>query len=252
MKIVIIVQARMTSTRLPGKVLKKVLDKPLLEYQIERLRRVKLADEIVIATTTNETDEPIVELCNSLSTPYFRGSEEDVLSRYYETAKAHQADVIVRVTSDCPLIDPQVIDRVIQFYIDHQTKYDYVSNCLERTYPRGMDTEVFSFKALQEAWLEATALPDKEHVTPFIYRQPQRYRLTSIKYSENRSHHRWTVDTPEDFELIKRMIEAIYPQLADFTLIDCLTLLQNNPTWLTINANIQQKQDGEQLKIGEM
>jgi spore coat polysaccharide biosynthesis protein SpsF len=245
MKIVIIVQARMTSTRLPGKVLKKVLDKSLLEYQIERLCRVKLADEIVIATTINETDEPIVQLCNSLSVHYFRGSEKDVLSRYYETAKAHQADVIVRVTSDCPLIDPEVIDRVIRFYIDHQTEYDYVCNFLERTYPCGMDTEVFSFKALKEAFLEATALPDREHVTPFIHRQPQRYSLASVNYFENQSHHRWTVDTPEDFELIKRIIEAIHPNLPYFTLRDCLNLLQNNPEWLTINAHIQQKKYGE-------
>lgn len=245
MKTVIIVQARMTSTRLPGKVLKKVLDKPLLEYQVERLRRVKLADEIVIATTINETDEPIVQLCNSLSIPYFRGSEEDVLSRYYETAKAHQANAIVRVTSDCPLIDPEVINRVIKFYIDHQTKYDYVSNCLERTYPRGMDTEVFSFKALQEAFLEATALPEREHVTPFIHRQPQRYRLASVNSSENQSHHRWTVDTSEDFELIKRIIEAIYPKLPGFALTDCLNLLQKNPTWSNINANVEQKKYGE-------
>ena len=245
MKTVIIVQARMTSTRLPGKILKKVLGKSLLEYQIERLGQVKLADEVVIATTINETDEPIVQLCNNLSTPYFRGSQEDVLSRYYETAKAHQADLIVRVTSDCPLIDPQVIDRVIKFYIDHQTEYDYVSNSLERTYPRGMDTEVFSFNALQEAFLGATALPDREHVTPFIHRQPQRYSLASVNYSDNQSHHRWTVDTPEDFELIKRILEAIYPNLPDFTLKDCLNLLQKNPEWLTINAHVQQKKYGE-------
>jgi spore coat polysaccharide biosynthesis protein SpsF len=245
MKVVIIVQARMTSTRLPGKILKKVLGKSLLEYQIERLRRVKLADEIVIATTINETDEPVVKLCNSVSVPYFRGSEEDVLSRYYETAKAHQADLIARVTSDCPLIDPEVIDRVIKFYIDHQTKYDYVSNCLERTYPRGMDTEVFSFKVLQEAFLEATALPDREHVTPFIHRQPQRYSLASVNYSENQSDHRWTVDTPEDFQLIKKIIEVIYPKLPDFTLRDCLNLLEKNPEWSTINAHVQQKKYGE-------
>ncbi len=245
MKVVIIVQARMTSTRLPGKILKKVLGKSLLEYQIERLRRVKLADEVVIATTTNETDEPILQLCNSLSVPYFRGSEEDVLSRYYEAAKVHQADAVVRVTSDCPLIDPEVIDRVIKFYIDHQTEYDYVSNSLERTYPRGMDTEVFSFKALQEAFLEATALPDREHVTPFIHRQPQRYSLASVNYSENKSYHRWTVDTPEDFQLIKKIIEAIYPKLPYFTLRDCLNLLEENPEWLTINAHVQQKEYGE-------
>lgn len=245
MKTVIIVQARMTSTRLPGKVLKQVLGKPLLEYQLERLRQVKLADEIVIATTTNHTDEPIVELCNSLSFPYFRGSEDDVLSRYYGGATAHQAELVVRVTSDCPLIDPQVIDMVIDYYLQNQFHYDYVSNGLERTYPRGMDTEVFSFSVLQEAFREATAQPDREHVTPFIYRHPERYALGHVFYSEDCSHHRWTIDTPQDFELIQKIIEALYPNQPNFTLEDCLRLLQEQPEWYLINSHIEQKQYGE-------
>ncbi|NEO12175.1 MULTISPECIES: glycosyltransferase family protein [unclassified Moorena] len=245
MKLVIIVQARMTSTRLPGKVLKQVLGKPLLDYQIERLRRVKLADEIVIATTINQTDEPIVELCNSISIPYFRGSEEDVLARYYGAAVEHQADVVVRVTSDCPLIDPQVIDQVIQFYLDHQGEYDYVSNSLQRTYPRGMDTEVFSFAALDEAFHEASAQPDREHVTPFIHRQPERYRLGHVTYVEDNSNHRWTVDTAEDFELIRRMLEALYSQQPEFTLEYCLDLVSQHPDWSELNAHIEQKQYGE-------
>ncbi|PHM11053.1 cytidylyltransferase domain-containing protein [Nostoc sp. 'Peltigera malacea cyanobiont' DB3992] len=240
MKTVIIVQARMTSTRLLGKVLKKVLDKPLLEYQIERLKRVKLADEIVIATTTNSTDLPIVELCDRLSIPYFRGSEEDVLARYYGAAKEYQADVVVRVTSDCPLIDPQVIDKVIQFYINNKYEYDYVSNSLERSYPRGMDTEVFSFLALHQAFVEAIAQPDREHVTPFIYMHPERYRLAQVIYSENQSSHRWTVDIADDFELIKRIIEALYPQIPTFTLEDCLDLLREYPDWSLINAHVEQ------------
>jgi spore coat polysaccharide biosynthesis protein SpsF len=245
MKTVIIVQARMTSTRLPGKVLKRVLDKPLLEYQIERLRRVKLADEIVIATTVNDTDQPIIELCKNLSVSYFRGSEEDVLARYHGAAKEHYVDVVVRVTSDCPLIDPQVIDEVIHFYIENTDKYDYVSNCLKRTYPRGMDTEVFSLKALHEAFLEATAQPDREHVTPFIYKHSERYRVGHVVYSENKSSHRWTVDTPEDFELIRRIIEAVYPQIPEFSLEDCLNLLQQYPDWSNINAHIEQKRYGK-------
>ncbi len=245
MKTVIIVQARMTSTRLPGKVLKRVLDKPLLEYQIERLRRVKLADEIVIATTVNDTDQPIVELCNSLSVSYFRGSEEDVLSRYYGAAKENYADMVVRVTSDCPLIDPQIIDEIISFYVENSDKYDYVSNCLTRSYPRGMDTEVFSFKALQEAFLSATAQADREHVTPFIYRHPERYGVGHIVYAENQSSHRWTVDTPEDFELIRRIIEALYPQSPEFKLEDCLNLLKQYPDWSNINVHIEQKKYGQ-------
>lgn len=241
MKTVIIVQARMTSTRLPGKVLKKVLDKSLLEYLIERLRRVKLADKIVIATTINDTDQPIVELCERLSVPYFRGSEEDVLSRYYEAALSYKADVIVRVTSDCPIIDPQVIDKVILFYLEHHTKYDYVSNCLERTYPRGMDTEVFSFKVLNDAYKEAATQSEREHVTPFIYRQPHRYRLANVASSENQSQYRWTVDTSEDYQLIKKIIVNLYPINQFFNLQDCVTLINKNPEWKRINIHVEQK-----------
>jgi spore coat polysaccharide biosynthesis protein SpsF len=244
MKIVMIVQARMTSTRLPGKVLKPVLGKPLLEYQIERLKRVKLAKEIVIATTTNATDDRIAALCDRLLISYFRGSEADVLARYHSAATNHQADAIVRVTSDCPLIDPQEIDKVIQYYIQHQDQYDYVSNCLKRTYPRGMDTEVLSFKALNEAFIEATEQPDREHVTPFINRQPKRYNLGHVLYADDHSQHRWTVDTSEDFELIQKILEAIYPQNPEFSLEDCLRLLDQYPEWSTINAHIEQKSHG--------
>jgi spore coat polysaccharide biosynthesis protein SpsF len=242
MKTAIIVQARMTSTRLPGKVLKEVLGKPLLEYQIERLKRVQLANHLIIATTTNKTDDPIVNLCDRLSTHYFRGSEEDVLSRYYYAAKESKADTVVRVTSDCPLIDPAVIDRVIEFYLTNYPNYDYVSNCIERTYPRGMDTEVFSFQALQEAFWEATAKPDREHVTPFIHRQPERHSLGYVKYHQDQSKHRWTVDTLQDFELIQLILSNIYPLNPEYTMEDCLNLLSNHPDWININKHVKQKQ----------
>ncbi len=241
MKVVIINQARMTSTRLPAKVLKQVLGKPLLEYQIERLQRVKLAHEIIVATTTNNTDQPIIDLCDRLAISYYRGSEDDVLARYHGTAIAHQADVIVRVTSDCPVIDPQVIDQSIQFYLDSYPKYDYVSNCLERTYPRGMDTEVFAFKALDEAFHQATAQSDREHVTPFIHQQNTMYNLGQVNCFENYSDYRWTVDTPEDFELIRRIIEDLYPLKPKFSLVDCLELLSQNPEWMIINKHVEQK-----------
>lgn len=245
MKTVIIVQARMTSTRLPGKVLKAVLGKPLLEYQIERLRRIESADEIVIATTTNDTDQPIVDFCNRLNLPYFRGSEEDVLARYYGAAIEHSADVIVRITSDCPVIDPGVISSIIGFYIENRNQYDYVSNCLKRTYPRGMDTEVFSFRSLQESFREAQAVPDREHVTPFIYNNPSRFRLANVEYIEDRSKYRLTVDTSEDYELIRRIIGKIYPLNNKFTLEDILQLFQENPDWFLINSHIEQKTYGK-------
>jgi spore coat polysaccharide biosynthesis protein SpsF len=245
MKVVIIDQARMTSTRLPGKVMKSIMGKSLLEYQLERLERSRFAQEIVVAATTNESDAPIVDLCRRVGVSLFRGSEEDVLSRYYGAAKAYRADVIVRVTSDCPLIDPKIVDKAISFYINHAKQYDYVSNTLERSYPRGMDCEVFPYGVLEEAHVEATAQPDREHVTPFIYRHPERYRLANIAHYEDQSHHRWTVDTIEDFELIKRMMEALYLTNRRFTMQDCLALLDRHPDWEAINANVEQKVYGQ-------
>lgn len=242
---VIIVQARMTSTRLPGKILKEVLGKPLLEYQVERLRRVRNADKIVIATTTNRTDEPVVALGGRLAIPVYRGPEDDVLARYHGAARAQEADLVIRVTSDCPLIDPGVIDRVIGFYRQQENAYDYVSNTLQRTYPTGMDTEVFPFTVLDEAYHEAVDKAEREHVTPFIYRRPGRYRIGQVIAQRDASRHRWTVDTPEDFELVRRIIEAIYPENPAFSLEDVLRLLDRNPSWAEINAHIMQKKLGE-------
>jgi spore coat polysaccharide biosynthesis protein SpsF len=241
MKTVIIVQARMSSTRLPGKVLKRVLDKPLLEHQIERIRRVRSADEIVVATSVNHADEEIVEFCGRLSLPFFRGEEQDVLSRYHSAAREFHADVVVRLTSDCPVIDPSVIEKVLRHYFDHVTDFDYVSNCLTRTYPRGMDTEVFPFRVLEQAFYEAAEAGDREHVTPFIYRQADRFRLSNVAYHEDCSRHRWTVDTEEDFTLIRRIIESLYPFDPAFRMEDILTLLESDPGLFRINAHVEQK-----------
>ncbi|HBR28760.1 MAG TPA: acylneuraminate cytidylyltransferase [Firmicutes bacterium] len=238
----IIVQARIASTRLPGKILKRVLGKTLLEYELERLSRVKSADQLIIATTDHGEEQPIIDLCRKLETPYFRGSEQDVLARYYGAATESGADVVVRITSDCPLIDPVVVDKVISFYLTHQTEYDYVSNTFpELTYPRGMDTEVFSKEVLKEAYEEAIDQEEREHVTIFIKRRPERYRIKNLLYTEDFSHYRWTVDTSEDFELIKRMLATLYPTNPNFTLEDCLTLLTQYPEWAKINEQIKQK-----------
>jgi spore coat polysaccharide biosynthesis protein SpsF len=241
MKTLIIIQARMTSTRLPGKVLKSVLGKSLLEYQLERLGRVCNIEGLVVATTTNKADQPIVALCQSLNVPIFRGSQADVLSRYYEAALAHGADLVVRVTSDCPLIDPAVVSEVIGFYQAHPDAYDYVSNTLDRTYPRGLDVEVFSFKVLEQAHREAAQADEREHVTPFIYRHPQRFRMAQVRQPADHSAERWTVDTPEDFELIRCILEALYPKNPKFDQADVLALLEAHPHWRALNAGIEQK-----------
>ncbi|MBA2132303.1 cytidylyltransferase domain-containing protein [Capillibacterium thermochitinicola] len=241
MKKVIIVQARMGSTRLPGKVLREVLGKPLLEYQLERLARVRSSDMVVVATTDKEQDKPIVDLCRRLGVLFFRGPEEDVLARYYLAAREFGAEIVARITADCPIIDPAVVDQVFRFYLDHAGEYDYVSNARRRTYPRGMDTEVFSFHALEEAYREARREAEREHVTIFIYEHPERYRLGGVEYHQDYSRYRWTVDTEEDFQLIEKIITALYPKNPEFTLEDCLQLLAKYPEWEEINAHIKQK-----------
>lgn len=241
MKTVIISQARMTSTRLPGKVLRTVLDKSLLEYQIERLRRVELSDYLIIATTVNPQDDPIVALCEQLGTAYYRGPEEDVLARFYEAATLHSADTVVRVTSDCPLIDPEVVNSVIAFYQARFPEFSYVSNTLQRTFPRGMDTEVFSYQSLEQAFLNGKEKWQREHVTPYIHQNPTRFSLANVAAERDYSHHRWTVDTMEDFSLIKKIIESLYPKNRRFSLQDCLHLLDRLPEWAALNAMVEQK-----------
>lgn len=241
MKVVAIIQARLGSTRLPGKILKKVLSKPLLEYQIERVRRAKTIDQIIIATTIKEKDDPIIELCDKLYIPYYRGSEEDVLSRYYEAATKFQADVVVRLTSDCPIIDPNVIDKVVNCYLEHQNEYDYVSNTLIRTYPRGLDTEVISYRVLKQIFEEANEQIYREHVTTYLYNNYEKFKLLNVQNDSNESKHRWTVDTKEDFDLIKKIIQELYPKNDNFLIKDILNLLQENPEWYYINQHVKQK-----------
>jgi spore coat polysaccharide biosynthesis protein SpsF len=241
MRKLIIVQARMTSTRLPGKVMKIVCDKPLLEHLINRLRRVKYADQVVIATTVNDTDNQIVNLCKELGTLYYRGSEGDVLGRYYEAAVEYGGDIIIRITSDCPVIDPEVVDYLINFFANNIEKYDYVSNTLERSYPKGMDAEITSFDTLKEAHFNAYDPFDREHVTPFIKMRPQQFRLYNILYKADMSRYRWTVDTPADLELITKIYDALYYKNPLFSLNDILDLMNSNPQLENINAHVKQK-----------
>ena len=240
MKTGIIVQARIGSTRLPGKILKEVLNKPLLEYLIERLRRVKLADQVIIATTDQSADQEIITLCNKLEVNSFCGSEHNVLDRYYQCAQAYQLDNIIRITSDCPLIDPEIIDQVIETYINGQ--YDYVANTLgSRTYPRGMDTEIMSYATLERVYKKAYKPAHKEHVTLYVHEHSELFRTHSVQLKDNLSHYRLTVDTIEDFELIKAIIEPLYPEKADFSLVDCIKLLKEKPQLALINQHINQK-----------
>ena len=241
MKIVCIVQARVGSTRLPGKVLKKICEKTVLEHDINRLRQAKNIDEIVIATTTKKEDDAIVDEAKRLNVKYFRGSEQDVLSRYYYAAKENKADVVVRITSDCPLIDSNISDEIIDFYFKNIEKYDYVSNTIDRTYPRGLDTEVLSFKVLERAFKEATLERDKEHVTPYIWDNPEKFRLAQYKNDVDYSYLRWTLDTKEDYLLIKTVYKELYKYKKNFGFNDVIELFDQKPNIRNINENIEQK-----------
>ena len=241
MRIEIYIQARMGSKRLPGKVMMKVLGQPLLGYLLDRLSSVRQADAVVVLTTTNALDDMIVDFCKERGVPCYRGPEDDVLTRYAQVAIARGPDAIVRVTADCPLIDPDEVDRVIETFRGVQPPYDYVSNCLERTYPRGLDTEIFSSGALGCAFLEGKSPFEREHVTPFIYQHPERFRLGNVLSPDYLANHRWTVDTAEDFALIREILERLYPVCPDFRTKDVVKLLERHPELIRINAHVLQK-----------
>lgn len=239
MRSVVIVQARMGSSRLPGKVLLEVTGKSLLEIEIGRLHRSLLPDALCVATTDRPQDGTIEELCRKLGIPCYRGSEDDVLGRYYEAAKYMQADEIVRVTADCPLIDPEILDSVVRRR--RETGADYASNTLKRTFPRGLDVECFTYAALESTYSEAELPWEREHATPFIYSRPERFVLTNLESEKDESSHRWTVDTPEDFQLISLVLDRFSHDMSGFRYRDVLALLNDNPDWQKINAHIEQK-----------
>lgn len=241
MKTAAIVQARMTSTRLPGKVLRPILGRPMLELLIERLRRARLVDDVIVATTNNDTDDEIEAVCKRLSAGCYRGSEYDVLDRVVRAAQAHDVDVIVEITADCPLIDPQVVDRLIEMH--RQGTADYVANVLKRTYPRGLDTQVFARTVLEEVDRITQDPADREHVSLYIYEHPEKYRLRNLESGLRESlwDLRLTVDTPEDFALVTAIYEALYPQNAAFGLADIVAFLESRPELAAINRDIKQK-----------
>ncbi len=234
----IISQARMTSTRLPGKVLKQIAGKPLLEYHLARLRDSGFP--IYLAITTNTADDVLMDFALAQSIPVVRGSEADVLERYQKCAEANDLDVIVRVTSDCPLIDGELIKQGISRYLMEKDSNLYLSNALIRTYPRGLDFEIFSRALLETANAEATTVSDREHVTPYINQNRSgNVRLAHFTRDFDHSNYRLTVDTAEDFELIRRLIED--HKAADMKAEELIKLLDSRPDLVAINAHIEQK-----------
>lgn len=242
MKKVAIIQTRMTSTRLPGKVLMEVVGRPLLAHQIDRVRRCSAIDEIVIATTMNATDDPVVALCEREGVRWFRGSENDVLARYLGAARESRAEMVVRITSDCPLIDPTEIGRVVSALEVHAGNYDYASNIIRRTFPRGLDTEALFIDVLERANRMGTSAASREHVTYFVHgERPELFLLLSVYDGEDNSDLRWTVDTPEDFQMVKAIYEGMElgARFADYR--EIVAFVRRQPAISAINHFIEQK-----------
>ena len=258
MKVVAIVQARMSSTRLPGKVLLDIGGEAMLARVVRRVRRAALVQQTVVAATQGVADEPIVQECERLGVEMFRGAEQDVLDRFYQAAHVYGAGAVVRITSDCPLIDPEVIDQVVRAFQDAGA--DYASNVIRRTFPRGLDTEVLAFHALERAWREATRRYERVHVTPYLYQHPERFRLLSVTRWDpasappdgalkralrtaaagDASQCRWTVDTAEDLSFVRE----VYRRLGNddsFRWTDVLDLLEQDPALAELNRGVQQK-----------
>ena len=262
-KIVAIIQARMASSRLPDKVLLQIGNQPMLVWVVERAWRAKTVAEVIIATTTDPSDDAIQALCQERGYPFYRGSAFDVLDRYYQAARQSQADVIVRLTADCPLIDPNLIDEAVTAFItsappdsplappnsqlatpNSHYPYDFIANRLPppwgRTYPIGLDIEVCAFSGLELAWKEATLPHQREHVMPFFYEQPERFRIRLLNHPVDYGYLRWTVDTAQDLELV-RAIVAHFGGRDDFSWLQALDFVRDNPQLAQVNAQVKPK-----------
>ncbi|QAY67765.1 cytidylyltransferase domain-containing protein [Paenibacillus protaetiae] len=235
---IVIIQARMGSSRLPGKVLLELEGRTVLQHVVERCRSIQQADQIIVATTVEPADDAIAAECNRLGIPFFRGSEQDVLGRYYHAAVQHEATIVVRVTSDCPLLDPSLCDRVITTLIESGA--DYCSNDLTRTYPRGLDVEAFTMSALEDAYLNAEEPYFREHVTPYLYEQGAKFKLHSVQHDFDASHYRWTLDTEEDWRFIREVYRLMGDE-AGYAWEGAAQLLQHHPELIAINKDVVQK-----------
>lgn len=246
MKTVAIVQARMGSIRFPEKVMRPICGKPMIEWLLLRLSKAIFIDQIILATSINTRNELLVQHVRELGFAVYRGSEEDVLDRYYQAAKEVGAEAVVRITGDCPLIDPNLVDKLIVSF--HEAGVDYAANTLPPTYPDGLDTEVFTFKALETAWKHAKVPSQREHVTPFIKESKQ---FTHLNYVNNidYSSERWTVDELEDFQLVQKIIEYFHPN-PGFGWREVLTLRDKHPEWFEMNRHLT-RNEGAQLSSGQ-
>lgn len=234
MKIVAIIQARMSSTRLPGKVLMDLAGHPVLAHVVERLKACQTLDEIWVATSSDHTDDVIEQWCAQAKVHCYRGSLLDVLDRYVQTARRSAADAVVRITADCPMIDPQVVDEVVQHFVaGHFEFYG-----LQGEFPDGLDCTVFSSSALERAWLEATLPSEREHVGPYIEKNPHLFKSGGLEKFKGLHHLRWTLDEPRDYQFLSHIFSCLYKPGQPFCSEDILALLRQNPKLMAINADI--------------
>ena len=236
MKTVAIIQARMSARRLPNKVLAEIAGRPMLWHVVDRARKVRSLDGVVVATSDSPADVAIANFCVQNGVECFCGSHNDVLDRYYQASKLLKAEVIVRLTADCPLLDSTVVEKVVEEFFTGD--YDYVSNTLEPTFPVGLDTEVLRQEALEQAWRDARLMSEREHVTPYIWKHPLLFHLGNVKHDHDLSRFRWTVDEPEDLEFVRRVYRSL-ARRASFGMAEMLGLIEMHPELAKINAKFQ-------------
>lgn len=238
MNIVTVIQARTGSSRLPNKVLMHLAGKSLLERMLERVQWSDLAGKIIVATTEEKSDDVIQEICKKNNFLIYRGSTEDLLDRHYQAAKLLNADAVVKIPSDCPLIDFRIIDKVIDYFIKNSEKFDFVSNLHPATYPDGNDVEIMHFSVLEDAWKNAKRKLEREHTTPYIWENPDKFRIGNVEWETGLNYsmsHRFTIDYPEDYEFIRRIYDELYNKNPKFGLTDILKLLEEKPEIKKIN-----------------
>lgn len=236
--ILCIVQARVSSSRLPGKVLKLILGKPMIIHELERLQRSRVIDKIVLATSRDESDNTLAAIVAERGIDVYRGNLEDVLDRYYQCAKKNQPEHVVRITGDCPVIDWHLVDAVIDKHLREGNDYTSTSE----DYPDGLDTEVIRFSVLEQAWKQARLTSEREHVTLYIRNHADKFQCGRIACPQDLNQMRWTVDEPQDFEFICHVYESLYPANVDFTMEDILLLLEHRPEMLAINQGVQRNE----------
>jgi spore coat polysaccharide biosynthesis protein SpsF len=241
LNVVAIVQARMGSSRLPGKVLAELSGRPVLEWMLRRAGRAKRIDQVLVATTINSEDDAVARFCKEAGYDCFRGSAFDVLDRYYRAAEATGADVIVRLTGDCPLIDPDLLDQNIGAFLAAEPPLDFAANRLpgDRTVPIGLDTEICTREALQRAWAAAQKPHEREHVMPYFYEHPEEFNILHLRHDPDYGHYRWTVDTPEDLELLRRIADHFDDDTFSWKAV--LALFEEQPELAELNARVSHR-----------